>query len=231
MFTRMAGWSMLAGVILVACKDSSTALGDVQGGPRFSAASDTGGGGGGGGGGTPVFHFVSNGDNGYVTWSNFTGDTLGGYRFTSGVVSTGRGGTTKNPMAYLDYTVYEFGCDALWNCFYNLVGAGYGLIPVKDLGASGKQLRLETNTANNPNFFVYAGVAGPVSVTWNADGLYENSSAGTSSSRFANTTHKSQGSSTSWSAIASGSLAGTPVGPYGTATFGTNHLVTIDIYR
>lgn len=229
MHLRIPTWAVAAAtsVLLLACQDSSTSPRQAANEPRFGTASDTGGG---GGGGTQVFHFVSNGDNGYVDWYTFTGDSLGGFRVSSGVVGAGRGGSTNNPQVAMSYYVYEYGCDAAWNCFYNLLSAGWGVIPAKDLTLSGKRLRLNTNTANNPNFYVYAGVAGPVSITWLADGVLQNTFSGVWSARYGNLIHRSQGSSTSWSAVASGSVVGIPIGPT-PGNFGTNHNVSIDIYR
>jgi hypothetical protein len=229
MYSRFGRWvvALTAGAVLGACQDSSAPRAESSG-PRFSTTSDTGGG---GGGGTQVFHFVANGDHGDVNWFSFSGDSLGGFSYTFGSLYLDRGGTTSNPQTSLSYFVYQYGCDALFNCFFNTLAAGYGLIPNKDVTRGGRQLRLNTNTANNPNFIVYAGPAGPVTVTWTANGAYEQSNSGTSIYRAGTYAHRSQGSNTSRSANASGSIAGIVIPLVPVAQLATFRNVSIDIYR
>jgi hypothetical protein len=230
MYSRFGRWAvaLTAGAVLGACQESSAPRAESSG-PRFSTASDTGGGG--GGGGTQVFHFVANGDAGSVNWFNFAGDSLGGFTYTIGYLNVARGGSTKSPLTFLDYSIYQFGCDPYWNCFYNLIGAGYGIIPNRDLSGGGKQLQLSTNTANDPSFFVYWGGGGQISVKWNSNGFGQISSSGTTSYRFGNFTYFSQGSSSYASANASGSVVGIPIAPNPYAQTGSNHNVTLAIYR
>jgi len=231
MNTPLPGLCVAVATILtsVACQDASTAPRAAARSPTFAATSDTGGG---GGGGAVQFHFVANGDVAYVNWFNAdSGGGGGGFSYTAGYLNVGRGGPTNRPQTFLDYYVYQFVCDPYFNCSFNLLAAGYGLIPNRDLSGGGGQLRLNTNTANDPSFFVYAGPAGIVSVSWNSNGLSQNSSSGTSSYRFGNFTQRNQGSSTNWSANATGNVVGLPILSFPNAQIGTNHSVTIDIYR
>jgi len=224
MRTQLPGFSAALAVVAltVACQDSSTAPRNAAQTPSFAATSDTGGGGG-GGGGTLQFHFVANGDNGFVNWYGY--DANG---FSYGNLSVGRGGTTTALQTYLNFFVER--CDWFYNCTFQY---GYGRIPNAGLSGSGRQaLQLNTNTAANPNFYSYPGPGGPVVVDWKADGGYQVRSSGTSSYQYGGFfTQKTQGSSSYASAAVTGSVLGTAIGPYPYGSIGTNHNVTITIYR
>jgi len=166
------------------------------------------------------FHFVANGDLGSVNW--FDPSPAGG--FTFGSLSVSRGGPTTNPQTYLSYFVFE--CDATFSC--SVTRDGFGLIPNGDLSGGRTSLRLSTNTTGNPNFVTSAGPTGVVSVDWRANGLFTQSSSGTSQLSFPGFTQRSQGSSTSASANATGGIVGAPISN-GTAAIGINHQVLIDI--
>jgi Tol biopolymer transport system component len=167
------------------------------------------------------FHFVSNGGSGSVSW--FAPDPAGGFIF--GSLSVSRGGPTNAPQTSLSYFVFQ--CDPFGSC--TDVRDGFGLIPNNDLSGGGTSLSLRTNTTGSPNFFTFAGPAGPVSVDWRANGLFTQSSNGTNQISFPGFTQKLQGGSTSASANAAGSIVGLAISPNGSATIGTNHQVTIDI--
>jgi Tol biopolymer transport system component len=167
------------------------------------------------------FHFVANGDLGSVSW--FDPSPSGG--FTFGSLSVGRGGPTTNPQTFLSYFVFE--CDATFSC--SVTRDGFGLIPNGDLRGGRTSLRLSTNTTGNPNFVTFAGPTGEVSVDWRANGLFTQSSSGTNQFSFPGFTQRSQGSSTSASANATGGIVGAPISPNGSAAIGTNHQVLIDI--
>ena len=169
------------------------------------------------------FHFVSNGGSGSVSW--FEPDPAGG--FTFGSISVSRGGPTNAPQTSLSYFVFQ--CDPLGSC--TDVRDGFGLIPNNDFSGGGKSLSLRTNTSGNANFFTFAGPTGPVSVDWQANGLFTQSSSGTNQISFPGFTQKFQGGSTSASANAVGSIVGVAISPNGSAGIGTNRQVTIDITR
>src|SRR3989441_4879852 len=160
------------------------------------------------------FHFVSNGDFGNLSW--FEVDPAGG--FTFGSLSVSRGGPTTDPQTSLSYFVFQ--CDPFFSC--NPVRDGFGLIPNGDLGGGGNSLKLSTNTTGNPSFVTFAGPTGPVSVDWRANGLFTQSSSGTSVLSFPGFTHRSQGNFTSASANATGSIVGVPISPNGSADIGTS---------
>ena len=167
------------------------------------------------------FHFVANGDFGNLSW--FEVDPAGG--FTFGSLSVSRGGPTTDPQTFLSYFVFQ--CDPFFSC--NPVRDGFGLIPNRDLGGGGNSLKLRTNTTGNPNFVTFAGPTGPVSADWRANGLFTQSSSGTSVLSFPGFTDRSQGSFTSASANATGSIVGVPISLTGSGDIGTNHQTTIDI--
>jgi hypothetical protein len=219
-----AAWStaLACGLVLVACRDTGTAPRSAAGSPDFAAAQDSGGGGG------NQFHFVSNGPTGFVNWFNGADSTNPGGGFVYGQVSVSRGGTADHPQTFLYYFIQQ--CDEFYNCTFS---EGSGLIPNADLtgGLSGTQLHLQTNTTGNPSFFTYGGPTGLVKVDWRGNGLFSSSSTGTSQQRYPGVTFKLQGSSSSSSATASGSVVGTPIPPSPYGNIGTNHNVTIDIFH
>lgn len=224
MRTHRAGvYAVALATVLAGCSDSAAAPGgDAGTDPSFATTSSA-----------TQFHFVANGVSGQVGW--YQSDSAG-FGFTYGQVNVGRGGTTSNPQTWLDYYVVR--CD--WYYCY-LVGAGYGLIPNRDLSGGSSQLHLSTTTTGNPNFFVWAGSGGQVSVDWRANGLFSSRSSGTNEYTYAaqcdtlscnsTFTHRSQGRGTSASATASGTVVAVPIGFGQNAAIGTNHQVSIDIYR
>lgn len=167
------------------------------------------------------FNFVANGDFGSVNWTEV--DPAGG--FTFGFLSVGRGGPTTNPQTFLSYFVVQ--CDPFFSC--NTIRDGFGLIPNRDLSGGGQSLTLRTNTTGNPNFITFAGPAGLVSVDWRANGLFTQSSSGTNQFSFPGFIRRSQGSFTSASANATGSIVGVLIPHNSFADIGTNHEVIIEI--
>jgi hypothetical protein len=207
----------LLGGLSVGCQEAATAPHHTASGPRFATVSDTGGGGGG-----KQFHFIANGDGGFVNWSS--GDTLTG-GFVFGFLNVGRGGPTNNVQTFLSYFIEQ--CDAQFNCS---IVEGFGSIPNRDLsgGMGTKQLHLSTNTTGNPNFFT-VGPTGLIAVDWKANGLYTQSTSGTNQLSFPGLKELSQGSSTYASAAAAGSVVGVAISSFNGAQIGSNHNVTIDI--
>jgi dipeptidyl aminopeptidase/acylaminoacyl peptidase len=167
------------------------------------------------------FHFVANGDFASYSWSEFDP----GGNFTFGSISVNRGGPTNAPQTSLNYFVLQ--CDPSF--IVCNTREGFGPIPNGDFSGSRTSMRLSTNTTGNPNFFTVAGPTGVVSVDWRANGLFTQSSSGTNTFSFPGSTHRSQGSFTSASANATGSIIGVPISPNGSGDLGTNHQVTIDI--
>lgn len=221
MTTRLhaGGLSLLAA--LFACKDAATdpvRVVEPRWGPTVSLVlSDTVT--------SSRFHFVSEGDFGNVSW--FTVDSSSG-TFTFGSLNVSEGGSVTAPRAFLFYEVFQcctFG--------FREVSGGVGSIPAGDLtgGTGSAALKLNTNTANDPNFVVFAGSGGVVSVQWQENSGFEFSQSGTSLSQFGRTTFRTIGSSSSSSATVTGTVVGVaiPRGAFG--QMGANHTVTIDIFR
>ncbi len=171
------------------------------------------------------FHFVSEGDFGSVNW--FTSDQFGNFSF--GFLSANEGGSVTAPQVSLFYFIVRF-----TGGFCCTFISGFGLIPSANLtgGTGMSALTLNTNTATDPNFFVFpAGSGGPISLQWKESSAFEFSSTGTSELRFGNTTFRTIGNSSSSSATVTGSVLGQviPQGAFG--QMGTNHTVSIDVFR
>ena len=206
----------LAPLVLVACRDSSTEVARRAelGLTAQTTSSDTGG-------GTQQFHFVSKGDFASISF----GDSSGGNP-AFGFLQVNRGGTVQNPEIFLFYDIER--CDP----FCHLVAGGAGPIPDGDLtGTAHTTLRLNTNTADNPDFIVFAGPAGRIVVEWvktEQSHLRQNGTTEfTSGDGFRN--HQT-GQFTASSAEAVGDLVGLPIASQ-PAQIGTSNIVNIDIFR
>ena len=188
---------------------------------RAPAASDTGGGGGGGN----QFHAVTNGSFGSLNWTFGASDSLGGGGGSGfGFLSVSQGGSPGHPQVYLNYVVMQ--CD-LYGC--NPIAGGYGSIPAGDLSGGGSQMRLSTNTSADPDFFVFAGTGGTVSVEWKANGFFTARSTGVSDQVYGSFAQHLQGTSSFVSATATGSVVGTSISPNQSASIGQNQNVSIYI--
>src|SRR5204863_9888500 len=95
--------------------------------------------------------------------------------------------------------------------------AGYGPITNGDFTSSGKRMHLSTNTGVNPNFNRYFGDGGDIAVDWQVNGIYSYQQQGVTSMAMpgdtlvpgaTRTTFRLQGSWSSWSANAQGSVIG-----------------------
>jgi len=206
----------LAPLVLIACRDSSTGV-ERRAGFGLTAQttpSDTGGGG-------HQFHFVSKGDFASISF----GDSSGGNP-VFGFLQVSRGGTVQNPQIFLFYDMQL--CDP----FCHSIAGGAGPIPDGDLtGTANSTLRLDTNTADNPDFIVFAGPAGRIVVAWVKTDQFQVRQNGTteftSGDGFRN--HQT-GQFTSSSAEAVGDLVGFPIAGQ-PAQIGTSNIVNIDIFR
>jgi len=208
---------------IAGCQDSVTTAGPrglSEDSPSFSAN-----------GSTTQFHFVGKGLAGDASWCDVESNEV----YVCGYLSAASGGTTKNPETYLYYDVYRCAPDC------NAVEAGYGLIPNGDLSGGPQKLHLSTNTSSNPEFVVWAGTGGLVSVDWRPNGTYTAKWSGTLFVRRIPTpppcdtlcwptTQHVNGAWTQTQATAIGTVAGVAIpSRYGNIT--ENHSVTIDIYR
>ncbi len=202
----------------VACQDSSTAPrhGTAVRTPSFLTTSDPSG------GSASQFHFVANGDQGFVEWFSIDG---GG--FTFGELAVNRGGSVNNPQTFLFYFAEQ--CDIFFNCTF---ADGDGFIPNGDLSKqSDKALHLSTNTTGNPNFFTFDGPTGLISVDWKANGFFQSRNSGTFEQDVPGFRFLSNGVFTSASANATGSVVGFAISPDNFGNIGTNHNVFIDIFH
>src|SRR5262249_39418262 len=158
------------------------------------------------------FHFVGNGDGGSLFWQG--GDTLGGGGFTFGFLNVGRGGAAHNPPGVLSDFIQQ------WGVFFNCTFApGVGLLSGKEPlgGLSARHLHLATNTTGNPNFFS-DGPTGLIVVDWKANGLFTQSSSGTTRLTAFGFREQLQGSSDFASANATGSVVGIAITPFNFAS-------------
>ncbi|HZE74311.1 MAG TPA: hypothetical protein VE091_03315 [Gemmatimonadales bacterium] len=172
---------------------------------------------------TTNFHFVANGDLGNVSWSTEP-DALG--NFLSGFVSVVRGGTASNPEVLLFYEVLQCGSDGC-----GAVEEGAGPIERGDLTGNGVQkLKVNTNTSGNPNFVLFAGSGGLVSVQWVRIPGLEQRVSGTFVQRVKGVfSSRSTGTSNFFTATATGSVVGFPITTsFQFAQIGTGHNVEID---
>lgn len=209
---------------LAACnKDASTEPQKNPSTPSMAVVPGDTGGGGGGGGGASQSHFVANGDFGSVNWFTTPPDPSGGFVF--GSLNVNRGGSVNNPQVFLSYSVQQ--CDAFFNCTF--IG-GFGTIPTNDLtGGGNRQLRLNTNTSTNPNFFTFSGPAGLITVDWSANGGFTERSSGTTDLTFPGFRQHSNGILTTASANTSGNVIGISIPTFSTGSIGSSQNVMIDI--
>lgn len=109
---------------------------------------------------------------------------------------------------------------------------GSGPIPATDFsGNLQKGLVLDTDTRLNRDFSVWGGDGGRISIRWEPDGWSESRSSGSSEFRWMNTISRSNGTSRSASAGASGSMFGAPLPEFGSGFMGSSNNVSIIVER
>jgi hypothetical protein len=217
MTTRCAG--TFIGVFLIAalaCRDASRPAA-----PALTAALT---------GPPTIQHSVSNGPTANVQWYNSD---------ASGVVTWGdldihRDDAVNNPQTILFYQTFQ--CTPNYDC--TEIAAGYGTIPNGDFTSSEKRMHLNTSTAN-ANFEWHVGEVGDITVDWQVNGIYSYEQKGVTSMTTpgdtlvpgaTRTTYRLQGSWSSWSANAQGSVLGREFANTN-AGMGTAHNVLIEISR
>jgi hypothetical protein len=188
-------------------------------------------------GAAPV-HFTAEGEFGQTFW------TPDGGFFNCRFISVNRTGSTSNPGVFLYYILTPCGvtcdegvCPPPWDL-------GYGEIPAGDLTLSKRNvngrhlsvLKLNTNTANDPAFTVYAGNGGQITVEWDRTPGFESVSTGQTVTKFADFyTERVHGTSTTYSATAIGTVLWAEIPTTNTfdnwqsSNIGSNHARTIDI--
>ena len=216
---------VISGLVFLGCAKETPLqpFSNVSAFRRAPAVPDTGGGGGGGGGNQ--FHAITNGSFGSVNWSAGGTDSLGGGGGNSfGFLSVSQGGTPGHPQVYLSYVVMQ--CD-FYSC--NPIAGGYGPIQAGDLSGGGQQMRLTTNTSADPDFFIFAGAGGTVSVEWKANGFFTTRSTGVTQQTYGSFAQHTQGTYSSVSANATGSVIGSSISPNQSASIGQTQNVSITI--
>jgi len=204
----------------VACRDSSTELQGRLGArsPTFATASDTSGGSG------NQSHFNAHHEFAQAFWRKIG---AGGFPAEFGSLNVTRGGPPGDPQTFLYYFIEQ--CDDAFHCSSS---NGSGLIPNQDFSVSGKAAQLNTNTDGNPSFSTYgAAPPGPISVSWQDNGLSQQSTSGTLEQSTPTFRRRQTGTFQSGSADASGSVLGWFSLASVEGQIGSSSSVTIDIFH
>jgi hypothetical protein len=209
---------LLGPLVLVGCQEATTdperegAAGQSAGvAPAMSPAIA------GAEGQSTTFHFVANGNRGFVQW--FTEPDASGNTI-QGLLSVGGGGGSKSEV-FLTYIVVQ--CDAS-DCVH--IESGFGPIPVGDLTGNGiNKLTLNTNTSTNPSFTLFAGAGGLITLEWvRVPGGLESRVTGSSKvGRKGLFSTQSKGTITTFEAKATGSVVTFSLPTSHDATLGTTH--------
>jgi hypothetical protein len=178
-----------------------------------------------------VCQFKASGNFASISWTtqlsgattSDTGGGGGGGTVQFGSVSVSRGG---DQQTFLSYGVTE--CSPF---FCNQVAGGYGVIPNSDFDTKGKNYRLSTNTAGNPNFFTFAGSPGVVTIEWVPNGLFSQRFTGTMRTTQPGFSEHQAGQSDNQSANATGNVLGFTIGFGDYGQVSSNHDVRITISR
>ncbi len=177
--------------------------------------------------------FNAFGDAAFVSWfdpgtavASDTGGGGGGGTVRFGSASVSRGGTRTDQQTFLFYSVTE--CSP---SFCNTVAGGFGQIPNRDFNTTGSTYRLNTNTADNPNFFTFAGAPGVVTIEWVANGLFEQRFNGSRQVRQPGFTEHQAGQSVDESATATGDVVGFVIAAENFGSISRSHDVRITISR
>lgn len=217
--------AFLVSAACLACRDAAS----NPTRPNFSLAQDTIP----GGCEKNACTFHSSGDAAFVSWSEAgtavssdTGGGGGGGTVRFGNASVSRGGTSDNQQSFLSYGVTECG-----PFFCNTVASGFGLIPNEDFSVQGGKYRLSTNTANNPDFFTFAGVPGQVTVEWTGNALFRREFNGTSTVTTADFRERQAGSSDEQSANATGVVVGFVIASGNSGSISSSRDLRITITR
>lgn len=117
-----------------------------------------------------------------------------------------------------------------WTC--EDIAAGDGLIPASDLNGGGRNtLVLDTNTADNPQFFHWAGSGGHIRITWTASPGWRFSRAGTQTYGWGNWQVRSSGSALVQAAGPAGTILGESIGDSAFGEIAENRGVSVILSR
>jgi hypothetical protein len=119
-------------------------------------------------------------------------------------LSASRGGTAQAPETYVYYDIYNQ-CTSQW------IAYGGGRVANTTLKTTKKSATLLITPTASADFHV-EGIAGSLSVTWAADGLYSSTYSGHSRTEYGDHVYQSHGSWTSRSAKVAGNILGFDLG-------------------
>jgi hypothetical protein len=181
-----------------------------------------------------VCNFRTSGNSAFVSWStqlsgsvaSDTGGGGGGGTIQFGSASVSRGGDPANPQTFFNYGVVE--CSPF---FCNQVAGGFGVIPNADFSAQGRNYRVNTNTAGNPNFFTFAGSPGTITIVWVPNGLFSTRFNGIRKTTQPGFSEQQTGQSDDQSATAVGNVVGFAIGSGNFGSISSTHEVRISITR
>jgi hypothetical protein len=112
-------------------------------------------------------------------------------------------------------------------------GEWNGFIPPGDLVQEGETLTLHTNTAANPDFFIFTGPGGPITMSWTQTaGFSAEENRNSRASYLSGLKVRFRETRTTFSALAQGSVFGRVLNTDATyASMGTVHSGEIDIEK
>jgi hypothetical protein len=211
------GLGVLAGLLAGACEDRSAerepTAPDVAATPSIVPM-----------GSGHVYHFTSQGSFGDLSFAADMGDA-----YEWGYLAVYQGGTRKDRQVLLYYDITQCGY-ATYEC--TSVEGGNGLIPSGDLVQEGNTLTLNTNTSTAPEFSLYAGSGGPITISWTqTSGFTARENVNSRINYVSGLKARFHQTRTSFSAVAEGSMLGRALDPYAYATMGTVHSGEIDIEK
>jgi hypothetical protein len=205
------GVGLLASVLLGACEDKSA--GREPTAPDLAPSLSAGVMGSG-----HVSKFVTKGSFGYVSIFGYTAEGYeNGYLFAS------QGGEGQQVFMYYDITQ----CDYSGSC--SSVESGYGYIPSGDLVQEHEKLILTTNTSTAPDFYIYAGSGGPITISWTQFSGFTSRESRNMRATYGSLKVRFHETRTTYSAFAEGLLLGRTLDASVYAQMGTVHSGEIDI--
>ena len=181
--------------------------------------------------GTVHTTFLADGESGQVEW--FTVGAAGAVVGTGSVgASRGNPGDPGTMLAYMIRTCEAGECE--------VVEAGFGRIANSDFSGGREHLRVSTQTADNPDFEVFVGNGGLISVEWRSASIFVQNTNGVTEERFGpgpgspydyTLIRRSRGQSTWTTAVASGTVLGTAIEGHQSARIATNRQMTQEFIR
>lgn len=213
------GLGSLAGLLTGACQDRSTERAATAPDVPLTASIASRG-------TEHVSHFTSKGWFGDF-WFNAD---VNGEAYESGYLGVYQGGTRKDRQVFLYYEITQ--CDYL-SSVCTSVESGNGSIPPGDVVQQGETLTLHTDTAANPDFSIFAGPGGPITISWTQTaGFSVEENRNSRASYLSGLKVRFHETRSRFSALAQGSMLGRVLNTEATyASMGTVHSGEIDIEK